>query len=118
MNFREGHFLDFSTQVLARSCTRPVLVDFGAPWCGPCRLLGPILDQLATEAGGRWELVKVNLDEHPGLAEIYQVRSIPDVRLFRDGLPVARLLGGHPEDAIRRWLDRHVATANASPPPA
>jgi putative thioredoxin len=105
---------DFQAQVLDRSHDVPVVVDFWAPWCGPCRVLGPTLDKLATTAGGRWALAKVNTEEMPDIAGAYGVMSIPNVKLFRNGQVVDEFVGALPEREIRRWLDLLVPVA-ASP---
>ncbi|RMF65478.1 MAG: thioredoxin [Bacteroidetes bacterium] len=97
---------DFEADVIEASRTRPVLVDFWAPWCGPCRMLGPTLEQLAAESDGAWTLVKVNTDIHPDLAARYEVRGIPTVKLFIDGEPVDGFLGALPAFAVKRWLKK------------
>ena len=96
---------DFTREVLERSHTTPVLVDFWAPWCGPCRTLGPMLDRLAGAAGDRWALAKVNTEEMPDVASAYGVMSIPNVKLFKDGEVVDEFVGALPEGEIRRWLN-------------
>ena len=96
---------DFTRDVLERSHTTPVLVDFWAPWCGPCRTLGPVLDRLAGAAGDRWALAKVNTQEMPDVASAYGVMSIPNVKLLKDGVVVDEFVGALPEGDIRRWLD-------------
>ncbi|MBX3744553.1 MAG: thioredoxin [Verrucomicrobiae bacterium] len=100
--------LDFDRDVLHRSRSIPVVVDFWAPWCGPCKMLGPVIERLASEADGRWALVKVDTDAQPGLAEAYRIASLPTVKLFRDGAVVDEFSGFLPEAGIRRWLDRHL----------
>ena len=100
--------LDFSADVLEASRSRPIVVDFWAPWCGPCRALGPTLETLDREAGDRWTLVKVNTDEHPELRERYGVRGIPAVKLFVDGAAVAEFTGALPERKVRQWLEQSI----------
>lgn len=96
----------FELDVIEASKQRPVLVDFWAPWCGPCRTLGPMLEQLERESAGRWRLVKVNSDENPELSARFQVRSIPFVVAFIDGQPVDQFLGVLPESQLRAFIDK------------
>ncbi|GAB6847770.1 thioredoxin [Paraburkholderia kururiensis] len=98
----------FEKDVIAASTLAPVLVDFWAPWCGPCRTLGPMLERLETEYGGKWKLVKVNVDENQELAAHFQVRSIPHVIAFADGRPVDQFVGVLAEGQLRAFLDRLV----------
>jgi len=98
----------FERDVLEASKEAPVLVDFWAPWCGPCRVLGPSLEKLEREYGGRWKLVKVNSDESPELSAQFQVRSIPYVIAFTDGKPVAQFVGAQPEGTLRAFIDRLI----------
>jgi len=101
----------FEQDVIEASKLVPVLVDFWAPWCGPCKTLGPLLEKLEQDYAGKWRLVQVNVDENPQLAAHFQVRSIPHVVAFADGQPVDQFIGVLPESQLRAFLDRLVPNA-------
>ncbi|MEA2287356.1 MAG: thioredoxin 2 [Solirubrobacteraceae bacterium] len=88
-----------------------VLVDFWAPWCGPCRMVSPVVERVGTELAGRLKVVKLNVDEAPAIAGRYQVQGIPLLVLHRDGQEIDRLVGAVGEPQLRGWLDRHLAPA-------
>lgn len=104
--------VDFQKDVIARSFEIPVVVDFWAPWCGPCRVLGPVIETLAEAQEGRWELVKVNTEEQPAVAQQYRIMSIPNVKLFRNGQVIDEFTGAQPRTAIEKWLDLNIPSAD------
>jgi len=98
----------FRADVLEASLRQPVLVDFWAPWCGPCRQLAPVLERLVKTAAGKIKLVKMNIDEHPEIPEQLGVKSIPAVIVFQRGRPVDGFMGALPESQVRGFLERLV----------
>ncbi len=99
---------DFKKDVLDRSQQIPVLVDFWADWCAPCKTLGPILEKLAKKHEGQWALVKVNVDLMPDIAGAFGIQSIPSVKLVFKGKVVSEFVGAQPEQAIEQWLSKAV----------
>ena len=99
----------FERDVLARSMELPVVVDFWAPWCAPCRTLGPILEKLAVELSGRFVLAKIDIDKSPELAEAFRIQSVPAVVLLKGGQLVDGFMGAQPEAGVRAFLEPHLA---------
>jgi len=102
---------DFTKTVVERSHEVPVLVDFWAPWCAPCRTLGPLLEKLAEESAGRFLLAKVNVDENQQLAYALQIRSIPAVKLIMDGKLKDEFMGAYPEPMVKEFLEHNLPSA-------
>ncbi len=96
----------FATDVLAAD--KPVLVDFWAEWCGPCRMIAPALEEIAGEIGERVDIVKLNIDENPETPGKYGVRGIPTMVLFKGGKPVAQKVGAAPRGQIQQWLESEI----------
>jgi len=99
---------NFSTDVIERSHTIPVLVDFWAEWCAPCKVLGPILERLAEAQKDNWVLAKADIDKHQEIAAEYGIRSIPNTKLFVDGQVVNEFVGALPEYTVVKWLEKAV----------
>lgn len=97
---------NFSKDVLGSS--KPVLVDFWAEWCGPCRQLAPIVDEISDELNGKLEVRKVNIDENPDTPAKYNVRGIPTLVLFKDGNPIATKVGALPKSSLVEWIESNI----------
>jgi putative thioredoxin len=110
MNAQDVGQADFEEQVVEASFKQPVVIDFWAPWCAPCKVLKPILEKLADEYGGKFKLAKVNSDENQEIAARYAVRGIPSVKAMVDGEIVNEFTGALPESAVRDWLDKIIPT--------
>jgi putative thioredoxin len=104
----------FEREVLQRSLELPVLLDFWAAWCGPCKTLGPILEKLARERPGAFVLARVDVDKEPRLADAFRIQSIPTVMLLVGGRPVDAFMGALPEAEIRRFLEPHLGPGGAT----
>ncbi len=105
----------FEAEVIIRSGQTPVVVDLWAPWCGPCKQLGPILEKVIGETNGKVVLAKVNVDENPGIAQAFQAQSIPAVHAIVDGKPVDSFLGAQGEETVRQFVSKLVAGAVEDP---
>lgn len=103
---KDGTTASFAKDVIEASRQALVLVDFWAPWCGPCKQLTPIIEKVVSSYGGKVRLVKINTDEHPGIAGQLRIQSLPTVYAFRDGRPLDGFMGGQPESAVRSFIDR------------
>ncbi len=111
---KDGSDAGFMTDVVAASKSQPVLVDFWAPWCGPCRTLTPMIEKAVRAAGGAVKLVKIDIDKDPAYAQQLQVQSIPTVYAFVNGQPVDRFQGALPESQLRAFIDKLTGGESAS----
>jgi len=105
-NVMQVNTSNFESEVLKSD--KPVLVDFWAAWCGPCRMVAPVIDQIAEQYAGKVKVVKLNVDENPQIAERYQILSIPTVYLFKNGNQADGVVGARPKQSFEEMLNKHV----------
>jgi len=98
----------FERDVIEKSKEVPVVIDFWAPWCAPCLMLGPVLEKFAEEYKGKFILAKVNVDENPQISQGYNIMSIPSVKMFKGGVIVDEFVGALPELSVKQWLDKNL----------
>ncbi|RLE47712.1 thioredoxin [Candidatus Woesearchaeota archaeon] len=108
-NLIEVNDSDFEEKVINKSKEVPVVVDFWAAWCGPCVMLGPTLERLAEQFGGKFILAKLNVDENPSVSQTYRIMSIPSVKMFKDGKVADEFVGALPEPMVKEWLDKNLS---------
>ena len=111
-----GNMIELNEESFDREALKadvPVLVDFYAPWCGPCKMIAPLLEQLAVEFQGRIKFAKVNVDDAPGLAGNYEISGVPTLAIFRDGQLAERMVGFGGPKALKSWLERLVSEETA-----
>ena len=104
----EAVFESFQADVLDASHEAPILVDFWAEWCGPCRSLGPTLEKLEGSANGKWRLVKINVDEHQDISQQFGIQGIPACKLFHKGEVIGEFTGALPEPQVKAFFDEHL----------
>jgi thioredoxin 1 len=104
-NIQQVNESDFDAKVV--NAGKPAFVDFWAPWCGPCRIIGPIIEELAPGYDGKVVIAKVNVDDNPSIAQKYQITSIPTLMMFKDGQVVDRAIGVLPKSELQRFIDRN-----------
>lgn len=99
---------DFEKNVIEKSKEKPVVVDFWAPWCGPCQMLNPVMEKLTEEYKDKMDIVKLNIEDNQATASKYGVMSIPVVKMFKDGEVVAEFVGAKPEGDVRNWVEENL----------
>ena len=97
---------NFKTDVL--DAKQPVLVDFWAEWCGPCKAIAPSLEELSEEMASKLKIVKINVDENPSISQIYSIRSIPALMIFKDGEKISEKMGALPKSALQSWVNETI----------
>ncbi|MEH6545332.1 MAG: thioredoxin [Sneathiella sp.] len=112
---KDGSAQTFAQDVIDASQEKLVIVDLWAPWCGPCKQLGPMIEKVVQDAKGAVELVKIDIDQHPQIAQSLQVKSIPAVFAFKDGRPVDGFMGAVPESQIKEFVEKHAGPIGPSP---